>query len=236
VPLQREAEGEEAAPSVAHLPVPARWGAGDDLPATVHATDRPAPAPDAVPLQRFAAPDAAAPQPVPAPSVATPSDGWRGAHSPALGSPSLAASAGPLRAAGSTPAPAPVTRTATASPAPTLQLARPPAAAPAPVVVVPAPAAPPAGRIEAPVVSPSAPAPTVQTSPAAGASGLPAFTATPVVQREPGTAPPVQGGQTGHTDRELDELAKQLFGRVRGQLRAEMISEREARGLSFDAF
>jgi hypothetical protein len=59
---------------------------------------------------------------------------------------------------------------------------------------------------------------------------------TPVVQRVEGTAPAVQGGETGHTDRELDELAKQLFGRFRGQLRAEVITEREARGLGFDAF
>ena len=57
-----------------------------------------------------------------------------------------------------------------------------------------------------------------------------------MVQRAEGAAPPAEGGQTGRTDRELDELAKQLFGRVRGQLRAEVITEREARGLSFDAF
>jgi hypothetical protein len=103
--------------------------------------------------------------------------------------------------------------------------------------VAPAPPAqaPAGNRIEAPAVPGSPGVPTVQTSAAPSAS-LPTFTATPVVQRVEGTAPPVQGGQTGHTDEELDELSKRLFGRLRGQLRAEIITEREARGLGFDAF
>jgi hypothetical protein len=35
---------------------------------------------------------------------------------------------------------------------------------------------------------------------------------------------------------ELDDLARQLFGRIRGHLRAEVIHERELAGLTFDAF
>ena len=40
----------------------------------------------------------------------------------------------------------------------------------------------------------------------------------------------------GRSDRELDELAKALFGRIRTQLQSEVIHEREAKGLPFDAF
>ncbi len=228
VAVQRQA-GADDAPEPA-LPVAARWPSGDGLPATVASDARPTPTPDAVPLQRLAAPD---PAPVQPPAVGT---GWHGAHSPALGSPGLAQAAS-LGAPGGVPAPS-IARRAPApatSIAPTLQLARATAAAgaaPAPLVIA-QPVAAPAGRIEAPVST--APAPTVQTSPSPAAA-LPTFTSTPVVQREAGTAPPAAGGQTGRTDRELDELAKQLFGRVRGQLRAEIINEREARGLGFDAF
>ena len=49
-------------------------------------------------------------------------------------------------------------------------------------------------------------------------------------------APAAQGGDGGHSDTELDELARALFGRIRTHLRAEVIHEREARGLNFDAF
>ena len=62
------------------------------------------------------------------------------------------------------------------------------------------------------------------------------LTATPDVQRVEGAAPPVEDGGAGQSDTELDELSRKLFGRLRGQLRADIIQEREARGLSFDAF
>jgi len=69
------------------------------------------------------------------------------------------------------------------------------------------------------------------------------LTAIPVVQREApadtGQATPGGGGGAGagqRSDRELDELAESLFGRFRTQLRRELIHEREAKGLSFDAF
>jgi hypothetical protein len=59
-----------------------------------------------------------------------------------------------------------------------------------------------------------------------------------VVQRVDGAAPPADGqaGTQAHSDSELDELAKALFGRFRTHLRAEVIHDREARGLTFDAF
>jgi hypothetical protein len=82
-----------------------------------------------------------------------------------------------------------------------------------------------------------APAPTVQAS-RPGASSVPDISVRPVVQRIDGGAPASQaGGQGGPgSDKELDELAQALFGRIRSRLRSEVIQEREARGLGFDAF
>lgn len=86
--------------------------------------------------------------------------------------------------------------------------------------------------------------PTVQTSRASGA-GSPAA---PTVQRDPTTggtsgAPAGTSGvgsQTGaaarqqHSERDLDELARQLFGRIRTRLRADLLQDREAAGFTFD--
>jgi hypothetical protein len=87
----------------------------------------------------------------------------------------------------------------------------------------------------------AAAAPVVQASrPSAVAiPGMPPFTMTPVAQREPAAAPAAPAGSASggqRSDAELDELAKALFGRIRSHLRAEVIHEREAKGLSFDAF
>jgi hypothetical protein len=90
-------------------------------------------------------------------------------------------------------------------------------------------------RIVADPSTPGAP-PVVQTSPAGGGIPVATFTATPVVQREEAAAPAPAPAANGHSDRELDELAKALFGRIRTQLKSEVIHEREAKGLSFDAF
>jgi hypothetical protein len=82
-------------------------------------------------------------------------------------------------------------------------------------------------------------APVVQTSPAGSTpppATLPAIVATPIVQRVEGAAPTPDEDTGGHSDSELDELARALFGRIRTHLRAEVIHEREARGLTFDAF
>ncbi len=83
------------------------------------------------------------------------------------------------------------------------------------------------------------PAPSVQTSPlAVGMVQGPVFgpTATPVVQRIDNTPPPAPETRGGseHSDDELDQLARSLFGRLRTHLRNEYIYEREAKGLTFD--
>jgi hypothetical protein len=61
------------------------------------------------------------------------------------------------------------------------------------------------------------------------------ITATPIVQRVDGAAPAAPS-EEGRSETELDELARALFGRIRTHLRAEVIHEREAKGLTFDAF
>jgi hypothetical protein len=40
--------------------------------------------------------------------------------------------------------------------------------------------------------------------------------------------------QAPRSERDLDELAQALFGRIRGRIRTELIHDREARGLTFD--
>ena len=88
------------------------------------------------------------------------------------------------------------------------------------------------------VADPSTPGapPVVQTCRAAAGSRSATFTATPIVQREEAPAPTAPPPWRGRSDRELDELAKALFGRIRTQLKSEVIHEREAKGLGFDAF
>ena len=78
----------------------------------------------------------------------------------------------------------------------------------------------------------------IATEPGAAATSgpgmLPGLAATAVVQRVDGAAPPPPSPRPGHTDDELDELARALFGRFRNRLRTEYIHEREARGRTFD--
>ena len=116
---------------------------------------------------------------------------------------------------------------------PAMTLARPAIPAPASAApVAPAPAA----VIQRIVPEPAAAAaPAVQASRPGGASPL-GITATPVVQRVDGAAPAPAGGGEGHSETELDELARALFGRIHTRLRSEVIHEREAKGLTFDAF
>ena len=83
--------------------------------------------------------------------------------------------------------------------------------------------------------------PFVQTSPsggAAAASPAPAVTSfgSPAVAQREVSAPaaPSPGGSTIPSERDLDELAQALFGRIRGRLRSDLIHDREAKGLSFD--
>lgn len=79
---------------------------------------------------------------------------------------------------------------------------------------------------------------TAQRAPTTSQSSQPLFapTATPVVQRVEGLAPDPQPAPAERSEGELDELARSLFGRIRGHLRSELLHEREARGLTFDSF
>ena len=85
-----------------------------------------------------------------------------------------------------------------------------------------------------------APEPVVQTSPATAPAPGPApaspFGSSAVVQREEGSAPaaPAQPASGAPSERDLDELAQALFGRIRGRLRNDLIYDREAKGLTFD--
>ncbi len=261
IATQRDAErgstGSALAPSASGeastAPVAAHWGAGEALPDTVVSRSlgsattslpsvqltalgagvtRPAALPseivfpprdagtddgvDARPSWRAASPDATAPAP------------WSSVGQPTITSP----------AHGSTAAPGSASRAGAPVPARPLMLARSVAASAA---VAPSQA----GGSGAPVVArivadPSIPggAPTVQTSAGGGTGVTPvgAITATPIVQRVDGAAPPVESDPQGHSDTELDDLARALFGRIRTHLRAEVIHEREAKGLTFDAF
>ena len=77
--------------------------------------------------------------------------------------------------------------------------------------------------------------PSVQTAASQPASGpVLAPTVTQVVQRVDGAAPVAEERPGRPSDRDLDELARALFGRIRGQLRSELIHEREAKGLTLD--
>jgi hypothetical protein len=104
--------------------------------------------------------------------------------------------------------------------------------------------------------------PVVQTSPArpsgsgpSGSAGYPAVqrdgtvpisAPTPVPPAGPtgvgpgggggagGTGSGPAGPTSGHSERDLDELAQALFGRIRGRLRSDLIYDREAKGLTFD--
>jgi hypothetical protein len=89
--------------------------------------------------------------------------------------------------------------------------------------------------------------PVVQTSRSATSIGS-GSSANPTIQRDPTTTSPMgaaapAGGdgsqvgaaaKVGHSERELDDLARQLFGRIRTRLRADLLHDREASGFTFD--
>ena len=95
-----------------------------------------------------------------------------------------------------------------------------------------------------PIVTPSgvvlAPEPVVQTSPATPTTTGPAPSTfggqAPAVQREESSAPAAVAAPatSAPSERDLDELAQALFGRIRGRLRNDLIYDREAKGLTFD--
>jgi hypothetical protein len=233
---QRSAPGGDGSNDAdgAAFPVTARWDTGDALPLTI--TSMPAGSddgPGGTPVQLSPIPGLARVPAAPAAPVTReivfPAPGSDvGGGGPAW---SVAAPMAPGEPAGSV-------RPATAARAATpLSLAR--TVAPAAT----APAAPAEGTQAAPVVArivadpatPGAP-PTVQTSPSGSGIPVATITATPVQRatEEPRGQEPEPEGE--RSDRELDELARDLFGRIRTQLRAEVIHEREAKGLTFDAF
>jgi hypothetical protein len=109
-------------------------------------------------------------------------------------------------------------------------LARPHATASAPAASSPLPLPFPAAS-QGIVAGPS-PAPTVQAL--AQPAPVLAPTATALVQRVDGAAPAPPSESDGQSESELDELAKKLFRRFQNRLRAELIYEREAKGLTFD--
>ena len=134
----------------------------------------------------------------------------------------------------------PGTSMGTASPVtarPALALARPPAAV-APTYVQASVPGPSIRRIVPDATGAGVSSPVVQAS-RSGAAGLPSLTVTPTAQRvdaSPAPATTTASTDRERSDRELDQLAQDLFGRMRTRLRSEVIQEREARGLGFDTF
>ncbi|HEY6569130.1 MAG TPA: hypothetical protein VIZ22_02520 [Candidatus Limnocylindrales bacterium] len=230
--------GAAATNADAPAPVLARWDSGDALPATVTSLSASPTADRVLPVQLSAIQDAPAGAAMQRPSTPAP----REIVFPAPdfgGQPTVGDAGGwpvpttlPAQPATTAPRPASPARPASTP----LSLARTVAAAPTPAPApTPAAAMPVVARIVADPASPGAP-PVVQTSSAGGGIPVATFTATPIVQREEAPAPGATPERAGRSDRELDELAKQLFGRIRGQLKAEVIHEREAKGLTFDSF
>ena len=232
--VQRTASGDGSVGPAEPAPVAARWDTGDGLPDTIASLPATTRSDPSLPVQLSAAGTSGAP-----PSRASAPQS-REIVFPAVG-------AGPVVAGGERPAsrsaegpswqaaPSAASRHAPSQP---LSLARTVVQAPQAV----APAAPSSAstpvvaRIVADPARPSAP-PVVQTSPSGSGIPVASFTATPVVQRVEGTAPaPEPAGDATASDEELDQLARQLFGRIRTHLRSEVIHEREAKGLTFDAF
>ena len=86
--------------------------------------------------------------------------------------------------------------------------------------------------------------PVVQTSRAGGAIAVavPGAAGAPhgstVVQRETAAETPVAAPPTTQSgprsERDLDDLAQALFGRIQRRIRSELIHDREAKGLTFD--
>jgi hypothetical protein len=125
-----------------------------------------------------------------------------------------------------------------------LPLAVPAANVPQSLLNPPAPVAVPNwGAPGTSVTFPAGGGPTVQTSRAQGGAAT-TSTPTPTVQRDggtstasasPGAAAPASGKDAARSERELDELARALFGRIRTRLRSDLLQDREAAGFTFDS-
>ncbi len=249
VTAQRLANPARSEPAAARpVPVPARWTSHDELPATITAQRRrddaamvPAPvrlgsagtgAPGAIAAAFPTGPSDAGPD-VPREIVFPPRDTPPGDAAAPAGRPATEVQrlAGPVAMdprSGSVAAPLTLARPGPAQGATT---------GPGPSWTTPASgSAGSSNGAAAGTVGGSAGAPVVQATRIETGPGLPAFTATPVVQRVDGSAPGPTADADERSDAELDELAGALFGRIRTHLRSEVIHEREARGLTFDAF
>ncbi len=230
---QRSATGGAGAgsPDDAPLPVAARWDTGDALPATITSiSDGSDDGQGGMPVQLSPIPGTAPATAAPAAAPAT-----REIVFPAPGVDLQGGGRPGPRRAPSVPSPAPGAASAARTTSP-LSLARSAApAAPSPTAPAEVPNAPVVARIVADPSTPGAP-PTVQTSPSGSGIPVATITATPVQRaaEEPQGQEPEPDG--ARSDKELDELARDLFGRIRTQLRTEVIHEREAKGLTFDAF
>jgi hypothetical protein len=205
--------------------------------------ESPSPTADRGPLAAVAASGA------PSPFTAGPFDAasFGGASGPAPGgaavqrqpatSPAWARSGSPAA-----PATSGVSGPAVRRPDGVMTLAHPAATAPAPstpgaAAGAPLPLPTVARSITAAPSAAQAPGP-APTTPAPAPAPVLAPTATAIVQRVDGAAPPAPSegsGSGGHSDDELDDLARALFGRFRTRLRNEFIYEREAKGLTFDS-
>jgi hypothetical protein len=236
VAVQRDADGDATQRDDAATPVavPARWSLAADLPVTVHELPVTEPALHVMPLAGRSATESA-----PAP-VTVGSRSGRGG-SPVSSTPPVQRLAQPAVHPVSPGSPSSVSAhqawahpesvSPETVPSPALGLAHGRAGGSQAATAATGPGAVAIQRIEAgPVPATSA------TAHASPVPALPPFTATPVVQRIDGAAPAAESTPDEQSDSELDDLARKLFGRLRGQLRAEIISEREARGLNFDAF
>ena len=239
--------GAAPGPGVAdpQVPVAARWMPADDLPATVVAMPARDPV-GGVPLQRAPAAtgEPSGPAAPPMREITFPGASGPGPGTTQSGSTTAATASAPLQrlavpgagtqwARGTSGLPAAARPGTPAHHRASYALARPAT----PGAAAPTPAAPVVQRdIAHEPGTTAAGATTAGPVPAAASASLPAMTATPVVQRVDGSAPPAPEGPAGRSDRELDELARALFGRIQSRLRTEVIHEREARGLGFDSF
>ena len=238
-----------AAPS-SPAPVPARYGSpssssSSDAPgdaATPSAMTSPAIASvspasasaEVVPLQRLASPGSA---PVSAPArpmeIHLPTPGVPGSGRTSIPEPSpVAAMTAPTAPSPSAPA-LPWTPRQGVTAQPSMALPRPAAAAAIPTVQTsraPGGSASTANHSSAPAASSSSGGTSVQRAVHIGEIET-------TVDTTPSTSSAGAGSaQAPQSEADLDRLATAIFGRIRRQLRSEVIHEREARGLTFDVF
>ena len=240
IAAQRERVDAGPGPAAAMPPAPvaARWSSAGDLPATVEAMPPDGFADEPVPLQRLASSETS-----PAPSAQQAPVPMREIVFPAPGTGSIPVAA--VSGLGDTGLP-PLQRSPDRRPAgrpaggqPGSRSPRPAAAAQAGAATSDAAPFPTVARVVSSEASGqgSGSAAVVQAT-RPGPSPIPDISVRPVIQRleDDGVPAGGSGRDGGRSEGELDELAQALFGRFRTRIRAEVIHEREALGLGFDAF